>query len=717
MASAFQLHLRDDAIAELVFDQPVSKVNTLSRRAIEEFSKLVERLEDQPDVKGMLFRSGKPGQFVAGADLNELGSLSRASKQEIDLGITLGHDLFGRISRLPFPTVALIDGPCVGGGVELILAMDDRIAAANEQTTFTAPEVMLGLIPAWGGTQRLPRLIGLNAIEIICSGQPVSAKRAVALGLAFDLVPPDRLIEEGCRRLEQLKESGAWIEHRRQMQQPLSLSEDQFRFAFAVAEGQVKAKTQGQYPAPVAALHAIRDGCTRELEEGLAIERTTALEVIGTPTSAHLIEVFFMKNRLAHSPGVTDPTVRPRPVGRVGVLGAGQMGSGIAAAHARSGFPTAMVDIEESCLALGLKRAQQVVTSRIKIGRATSQDLTEMLSRLSTSTAPAIFADCDVVIEAITEDEAVKTSMCQALASVLGDQAILASNTSTIPITRMARAAPRPERFAGMHFFHPVDRMELVEVIRGEPTSDETVATLVALAKRLRKTPIVVRDCPGFLVTRLLFPYMSQALQLLQEGASPDQIDEVAVRFGMPMGPIAVLDLVGLDTVLAISRVMAEGYPDRAESSPLIADMVREGRLGKKVGTGFRLHGVKGPRPVADATLEKFLDRHRLDKETPDQEVSVDRLFLPMLLEAVRVLDEEIVRNPADVDIGVILGIGFPAFRGGILHWCDSEGAGSILDRLARYESLGPWFRPSATFLRMARTGETFFSRGKGSTP
>jgi 3-hydroxyacyl-CoA dehydrogenase/enoyl-CoA hydratase/3-hydroxybutyryl-CoA epimerase/3-hydroxyacyl-CoA dehydrogenase/enoyl-CoA hydratase/3-hydroxybutyryl-CoA epimerase/enoyl-CoA isomerase len=445
------------------------------------------------------------------------------------------------------------------------------------------------------------------------------------------------------------------------------------------------------------------------LEEGLAIERTAALEVIGTPTSSQLIDVFFMKNRLAHSPGVSDATVKARPVGRVGVLGGGQMGSGIAAALARSGFPTAMVDVEESCLALGLKRAQGVITSRIKIGRATSQDLTEMLSRLSTSTTPAVFADCDVVIEAVTEDEAVKTHMYQKLASVVGDRTILASNTSTIPITRMARAATHPEQFAGMHFFHPVDRMELVEVIRGELTSDETVATLVALAKRLRKTPIVVRDCPGFLVTRLLFPYMTQALQLLQQGASPDQIDAVAVRFGMPMGPIAVLDLVGLDTVLAISRVMSEGYPDRAESSPLIVDMVREGRLGKKAGAGFRLHGVKGPHPVADATLEKFLNRHRLDKETPGEKECVDRLFLPMLLEAVRALDEEIVRDPADVDIGLILGIGFPAFRGGILHWCDSEGAGSILDRLTGYESLGPWFWPSATFLRMARTGGAFF--------
>jgi 3-hydroxyacyl-CoA dehydrogenase/enoyl-CoA hydratase/3-hydroxybutyryl-CoA epimerase/3-hydroxyacyl-CoA dehydrogenase/enoyl-CoA hydratase/3-hydroxybutyryl-CoA epimerase/enoyl-CoA isomerase len=368
-----------------------------------------------------------------------------------------------------------------------------------------------------------------------------------------------------------------------------------------------------------------------------------------------------------------------------------------------------MVDIEESCLALGLKRARDVIDSRITIGRATSQDLTEMLSRLSTSTAPAIFADCDVVIEAVTEDEAVKTSMYQTLATLLGDQAILASNTSTIPITRMARAAPCPERFAGMHFFHPVDRMELVEVIRGERTSDETVATLVALAKRLRKTPIVVRDCPGFLVTRLLFPYMSQALQLLQQGVSPDQVDQAALRFGMPMGPIAVLDLVGLDTVLAISRVMAEGYPDRAESSPLIIDMVREGRVGKKAGAGFRLHGVKGPRPVVDAALEKLLDRHQLDRKTPDEREIVDRLFLPMLLEAVRALDEEIVRDPADVDMGVILGIGFPAFRGGILHWCDSEGAASILGRLTRYESLGPWFQPPATFLRIVRTGGAFF--------
>jgi 3-hydroxyacyl-CoA dehydrogenase/enoyl-CoA hydratase/3-hydroxybutyryl-CoA epimerase/3-hydroxyacyl-CoA dehydrogenase/enoyl-CoA hydratase/3-hydroxybutyryl-CoA epimerase/enoyl-CoA isomerase len=341
--------------------------------------------------------------------------------------------------------------------------------------------------------------------------------------------------------------------------------------------------------------------------------------------------------------------------------------------------------------------------------------MARMLAHLSTSTAQQVFADSDVVIEAVTENEKLKTAMYQHLARVLRKDAILASNTSTISITRMAAAAPDPTRFVGMHFFYPVDRMELVEVIRGARTSDETVATVVALAKAIRKTPIVVRDCPGFLVNRVLFPYMNEALVLLTEGASMDAIDRAATAFGMPMGPIALEDLVGLDTSLYAGEVILQAYPDRAVPTPIMGELVKAGRLGKKSGAGFRRFVGKQGRPEADPDFAPFLEAHKTDdrEQPPDEAEITDRLFLAMLLEATRVVEEGIVREPADADMGLILGIGFPPFRGGILRWCDTEGAGAILERLERYTPLGKRFEPTETLRRHALTGKTFYPRPK----
>jgi 3-hydroxyacyl-CoA dehydrogenase/enoyl-CoA hydratase/3-hydroxybutyryl-CoA epimerase/3-hydroxyacyl-CoA dehydrogenase/enoyl-CoA hydratase/3-hydroxybutyryl-CoA epimerase/enoyl-CoA isomerase len=419
-----------------------------------------------------------------------------------------------------------------------------------------------------------------------------------------------------------------------------------------------------------------------------------------------------MKNRLTRDPGVSDPAVKPRPVKTVGVLGAGFMGAGIAAATARSGIRTSLVDVDDARLADGLKRASDVVMSRIKIGRATPQDMASMLALLNTSTSSKIFADADVIIEAITENEAVKKEMYKSFAGVIRDDAILASNTSTISITRMAESAPHPERFVGMHFFNPVDRMELVEVIRGENTSDETVATIVALAKQSRKTPIVVKDCPGFLVNRVLFPYMNESLSLLQDGVSVEAIDRAATKFGMPMGPLNLTDMVGLDTAVYAGKVVAKAYPDRTVTSPILEEMLKASGGDKKSLMKFWLTEKKSksqPNPAALAIIAKA----RKGEGAIEPEEITDRLFLPMLLEATRVLEEGIVREPGDVDMGLILGIGFPPFRGGILRWSDSLGAGAVVEKLAKYSHLGKRFEPTESLLRLAKTGETFYPRPK----
>lgn len=706
MSSAFQFEEQSDGIGVITLDLPDKKVNTLSRAVLGELGALLAGLEGRADLRGLLFRSGKPGQFIAGADLNELGALAFAGPEMVAEAVAAGHQLYEFVSRLPFPTVALVDGNCMGGGTELILAMDDRIVAYTSQTKIGLPETKLGIIPGWGGTQRLPRLIGLNAIEMICTGEPVTARKAVEIGLAFDAVPAERLVEEGVRRVEYLAATGEWKERRRKLRGPLGLSPDQMAFAFATAEGAIKLKTKGQYPAPLIALKAIREGCNVSLDEGLKIERDAAREVMQSPIAANLIAVFFMQNRLSRDPGIDNPEVSPWAIQRVGVIGSGLMGAGIATAHARAGLPTAMVDVDDARLADGLRRAADVVTSRIKIGRASTEDLAKLLEHLSTSTSTNILADRDLVVEAITEDEAAKAAIYRALAGVMKPGAILASNTSTISISRLAESAPDPSRFVGMHFFNPVDRMELVEVIRGKATSDETVASVVALAKQVRKTPIVVKDCAGFLVNRILLPYMNEALQLLREGVPMDAIDEAATRFGMPMGPIALHDLIGLDTAAFAGKVMADAYPDRTVPTALLGDLVKAGRLGQKSGSGFRKYS--GKKVESDPAFASFLEHHRVDGRPMGRDEITDRLFLPMLLEATRVLEEGIVREPADVDMGLILGIGFPPFRGGVLRWADTLAAGKVVEKLEAYRTLGLRFEPTESLARLAATGGTF---------
>jgi 3-hydroxyacyl-CoA dehydrogenase / enoyl-CoA hydratase / 3-hydroxybutyryl-CoA epimerase / enoyl-CoA isomerase len=713
MPDAFRLEELDGGIALVTFDLPDKKVNTLGQAVLHELAGLVTKLSQRNDLKGLLFKSGKPGQFIAGADLNELAMLAFITPEQAAGALAGGHQIYNAISKLPFPTVALIDGNCMGGGTELILSMDDRIASAEKHTQIALPEVKVGLIPGWGGTQRLPRLIGLNpAIEMITSGEPVSAEKAAAIGLVFDAVPTERLLDEGKRRVEYLQQSGDWKTRREQLRQPLGLDQDETTFAFAVAEGYVKSKTKGQYPAPLVALKAIREGCNVSLEDGLKAEQKGVSELVGSPVLGSLNAIFFMKNRLTRDPGVTDPSVKPRTISAVGVLGTGLMGAGIATAHARSGIRTAMVDVDDERIKDGLQRASEVVMSRIKIGRATPQDMANMLAMLNTSTSLAVFADAEIVIEAITENEAAKKEAYKKLATVIKDEAIFASNTSTISITRLAESSPHPERFVGMHFFNPVDRMELVEVIRGDKTSDETVATVVALAKRIRKTPIVVKDCAGFLVNRVLFPYMNESLVLLQECVPMEAIDKAAVKFGMPMGPITLTDLVGLATAVYAGKVVTAAYPDRAVSSPILVEMLETGGGGKSALRFYNTR-AKGGKAEPNPAVTAIIAKHQTGTKTMDEAEIADRLFLPMLLEATRTLEEGIVREPGDVDMGLILGIGFPPFRGGILRWADTVGASVIVEKLKKYAPLGKRYEPTESLLKLAREGGTFYPRPK----
>ncbi len=706
---ALRLEILNGDIALLTIDQPGSRANTLSQAMFGELEAMVAQLKTRSELRGLIFRSGKPGMFIAGADLRELGH----APQDADTARKLakrGLDLFAAIEALPYPTVAAIDGACMGGGLELALSFDYRLASTHAKTEIGLPETKIGLLPGWGGTQRLSRLIGPSlAAEMICTGEAVKAEIARQRGIVFDAVPPERLQEEAVRLLGEARRSDEWKTNRKRKQQPVGLSEEQQSFTFAVARAQVMAKTGGQYPAPLAALEAIAKGCNLPLQEGLKAETDQLVKLVGSPISRNLIAVFFMSQRLQKDPGVSDASIQPKTVQQVGVLGAGIMGAGIAGAHVRRGIPALLIDNVPPALEKGVGNIAKIVQDRVEIGRMSPAEAAGALARLSTSTTLHGLADRDVVIEAIIENEEAKVNTYRQLQKILRPDAILASNTSTIPITRMAKSVERPENFAGMHFFNPVDRMQLVEVIRGDKTSDATVVTLVALAKRVGKTPIVVRDCPGFLMNRVLFPYLNESLVLLQEGANPRAIDKAATAFGMPMGPITLNDVVGLDTALYAGRVVNTAFADRAATTRLLDELVAAGRMGKKSGAGFYSY-AKGSRGVDDPAFEAILAKCRTGQRQISNEEITDRLFLPMLTESSRVLMEGIVREPGDVDMGLLLGIGFPAFRGGILRWADSLGMAKVLEKLKAYERLGARFQPTEQMRKLAAEGKGFYN-------
>lgn len=708
MQAALRLEILDGNIALVTLDQPGSRANTLGQAMLGELEAMVSQLRARGDLRGLIFRSGKPGMFIAGADLRELGSAPQDPDSARKL-VKRGHDLIASIEGLPYPTVAAIEGACMGGGLELALGFDYRVASTHPKTEIGLPETKIGLIPGWGGTQRLTRLLGPSlAAEMICAGEAAKAERARQIGIVFDAVPSERLLDEAMRLLHEAQRSDEWKALRKRKQQPVGLSEEQQSFTFAVARAQVMAKTRGQYPAPLAALEAIAKGCNLPLEDGLKVEAEYFAKLVGSPISRNLIAVFFLTQRLQKDPGVSNTNVQPKTVQQVGVLGAGTMGSGIAMAHVRRGIPAVILDKVPAALEKGVSFIAKSLQGRVTIGRMSADEATAALARLSTGMSLSAVADRDVVIEAITENEEAKVNTYRQLQKVLRPDAILASNTSAISITRMAKSVEHPENFAGMHFFNPVDRMKLVEVIRGEKTSDETVVTLVALARRIGKTPIVVRDCPGFLVNRILFPYLNESLVLLQEGAKPRAIDKAATDFGMPMGPITLHDLVGLNTSLHAGNVINTAFADRAAPTRILDELVAAGRLGPDTGAGFYSY-AKGPRGVDDPALEKILAKVRTGQRQISNEEITDRLFLPMLNEASRVLSEGIVRDPGDVDMGLILGIGFPAFRGGILRWADSLGLAKVLEKLKRYEHLGVRFHPTEQMRKLAAEGKGFY--------
>ncbi len=711
-------------IAVLTLDDPSSKANVLSRRVLDELRQALDSLEERKDLAGLIIRSGKPGMFIAGADLKEFVQSVDQPPEEIIAFCQQGRKLYGRLAKCPYVTIAAIDGICVGGGSELALWCDRRLFTRSSKTSFGLPEVKLGLFPGWGGTARLPRIVGLsNAIELITGGESIDADAAALMGLAQDVVDPasngtessgtDRLLDAAIRMVRVEQERGDYQRDREQWSKPISISETELGFLGATASAFIQQQTKGQYPAPLAALELILGASGVDVETACQMEAEAFAPLFGSPINRSLLNLFFLGDRNKKDKGVA-ADVRPRKITSAAVVGAGIMGQGIAAANVKRKIPAALTDTNSEALARGVQGILEEVSFNKKTKQTDVRRTLEFAPLVNGTISDKEICQADIVIEAILENLDIKKQLFARLEPQMADDAILCSNTSTIPITKMAEGLAHPERFCGLHFFNPVRKMPLVEVIRGEKTSDATIATAVAYAKSLGKSPIVMNDGPGFLVNRLLLPYMNEAAMLLSEGVSIREVDQTAKAFGMPMGPITLYDVVGLDTCVHAGGVMLDAFPDRVVPAQILQRLVDAGRLGQKSGKGFFDYGPgkkgKPPRGVSSPEVTSLIQE--LTQETSDHspEQLTERMFLPMLLEATRVLEDGLVRDARDVDLALVYGIGFPPFKGGLFHWADTIGAAAIVEQLKPYAALGKRYEPTEMLLELASSNRKFYA-------
>lgn len=649
-----------NGIAWVVFDDPESKVNLLSPTTVGQLDKILDELS-QRKPKGVVFISAKPDIFIAGADIKELEKIRDAEHGE-QLS-RAGHRILAKIKELGVPSVAAIDGACLGGGCELALACRHRVATDNPKTQIGLPETQLGIIPGWGGTQRLPRLIGLRAaLDIICAGKSVSADKARRIGLVDAAVPGVALKQIV---VNMIQNRGRTAAPKRKFHWDNVWP---FRGLISrIARKQLLARTHGHYPAPVHAIDAMEQGLAGSLDAGLEIEARIFGELAATPVCKNLIRVFFLREKYSKLKVEVEARPGPRPpVEKLGVLGAGVMGAGIAQWCSARGLTVRLKDIKPEFVAGGVKRIADVYREGVKRRSLTELKAEHGFARVHPTTDYSGFGDCDLVIEAVLEKIEVKRALFQELTPLLRDDCMIASNTSAIPIDELAEASGRPKRFVGIHFFNPVHRMPLVEIVRGTKTAPGIVAAAVEFAKQLKKIPIVVKGAPGFLVNRLLMPYLNEAGVLLGEGVSAEAIDQAMLDFGMPMGPLRLIDEVGIDVGYDVARELAEAFKDRMSVAPILRRVHEEGLKGRKGGRGFYIY---------DGKKERLNRKLKLNvTKTPSAVAIQSRLLGVMIAEAKRCLSEGVVASEDDIDAGMIFGTGFPPFRGGLVAYARDSG-------------------------------------------
>jgi 3-hydroxyacyl-CoA dehydrogenase/enoyl-CoA hydratase/3-hydroxybutyryl-CoA epimerase len=696
---AFTRELGADGVMVVTIDVPGEKVNMLSRALLEDFEALLAQARDGRDVKAVVLRSGKPDNFIAGADIKDfLGIRSALEGETLSRS---GQALLDRLAALPVPVVAAIHGSCLGGGLETALACRYRIASDDPKTVLGVPEVMLGLLPGAGGTQRLPRLVGLaNGLDLILTGRSVRASRALRMGLVDEVVPAPLLLPVARKAASAL--AAGTLPPRRP---GITLAEKVLRAViFHRARASVLRKTGGHYPAPLEALDAVRRGTAATIEEGLVIEARGFGKLAVTEVSRNLVSIFFATQEIKKDAGYPEGT-EAREVRKLGVLGAGLMGAGIAGAAADAGVAVRIRDTGAEALGRGLRHAREVFDERRRRGSLSRLEVERRMSRLSTTLDYSGFRRAELVIEAVFEDLEVKRKVLAEAEAATGEDCVYASNTSSLPIGDIGRNARRPGNVLGMHFFSPVHRMPLLEVVVTPRTDPRAVATAAAFGRRIGKHVIVVRDGTGFYTSRALAPYMNEAAHLLEEGAAVEAIDRAMTGFGFPVGPVALLDEVGIDVGAKVARIMHDAFGERMSPPASMARVLADGRQGRKNRRGFYLYD--GEKRV-DEGVYRLISGDGARRPFDERDIQ-ERLVFAFLNEAVLCLEQGILRSARDGDVGAIFGLGFPPFLGGPFRYLDHLGARFAVEVLERLRTRhGGRFSPAALLVDMAREGRSF---------
>lgn len=704
MTSAFTLNVRLDHIAVVTIDVPGEKMNTLKAEFAAQVRAILKEIRENKEIRGVVFISAKADNFIAGADINMIDHCNTA--MEAETLARQGQQLMAEIHALPVPVIAAIHGACLGGGLELALACHGRICTDDPKTILGLPEVQLGLLPGSGGTQRLPRLVGLStALDMILTGKQLRPGQALKSGLVDEIVPQSILLQAAVERAKQERQTPRSLPVReRILAGPLGRS-----LLFRFVSKKTDQKTQGNYPATTRILDVIETGLSQGSSSGYDAEARAFGELAMTSQSQSLRNIFFASTEVKKDPG---STVQPGTLDSIGILGGGLMGGGIAFVTAcKAGLPVRIKDINPQGINHALKYSWQLLDAKVRRRHIKAGEQARQLAKISGTTDYQGFAHRDVVIEAVFEDLSLKQQMVAEVEKNCGLHTIFASNTSSIPISDIAAHATRPEQVIGLHFFSPVEKMPLVEVIPHAATSEKTIATIVKLAKKQGKTPIVVQDKAGFYVNRILAPYINEAIRLLTEGEKVETIDTAQVKFGFPVGPIQLLDEVGIDTGTKIIPVLEAAYGERFSApANVVSSILNDDRKGRKNGRGFYLYGAKGrkSKKQVDPEIYKIIAVQGQSKLSAQQ--ITERCVMLMLNEAARCYREGVIRHARDGDIGAVFGIGFPPFLGGPFRYMDSLGASEVVAVLQRLTSLyGSRFTPCEQLLQMAERGESFW--------
>jgi 3-hydroxyacyl-CoA dehydrogenase/enoyl-CoA hydratase/3-hydroxybutyryl-CoA epimerase len=711
MSSIFHLEIGSDRLATLRFDSPDHKVNVFTRAALTELESVIQDLAKRQDIDVLILLSGKPGSFIAGADLDEISRVTDPT--EAEAGSRIGHRLFSAWESLPFPTLAAIRGVCLGGGTEISLASTWRVASDSAATRIGLPEVRLGILPGWGGSTRLPRLIGIaEALDLILTGKTVAGRKALKLGLIDALIPDARFFDhvrdfarERSGRPRKDHPAGTGIDIKEMLLEKNPLGR---KVLFDQARKKTLQETRGHYPAPLRAIEVVRIGIEDGPRAGFDAEARALAELATSRISKNLVHVFRMTEDAKREPGM--PGGDAKEIRSAAVLGAGTMGGGIAQLIANeTDVPVRMKDINTDALAAGMSHASGIYDRLVKRYRLTAPEARRKMALVHPTLDFTGFARTDIVVEAVVERMDVKQQVFAETAQHVPEDCVLASNTSSLSIQGIGSTTPHPERVVGMHFFNPVHKMPLVEVIAAEGSAPWAVNTVFDFTRKLGKTPVLVKDTPGFLVNRLLMFYSSEAMWLLDEGYRIEDLDRAMTDWGMPVGPMVLSDEVGIDVANKVAHILLEAFGDRMAIPAWLDRLPENKRLGVKSQSGFYRYEDR-ERKEPDPAVYTLLGLHPR-VENPDPGLIADRMVLPMVNEAARCLEEGVVRSAAEIDLALIFGTGFPPFRGGLCRWAYQEGLGRIIATLERFESaVAERFHPSDALRTTAEAGG-FYAR------